>query len=113
MHARLLVIAVVASAGCAAAPSDSTPPLWRVYEQSLKTARYVDLTHPITPSMPVWAGFGGAKFSPAVDPKTGIAYTFAKDGFEATRYELATDQFGTQLDPPAHWNPDFPSIDEL
>src|SRR5262249_49196230 len=27
--------------------------------------------------------------------------------------ELATDQLGTQLDPPAHWNPDFPSIDEL
>ena len=26
---------------------------------------------------------------------------------------LATDQLGTQLDPPAHWNPDYPSIDEL
>src|SRR6266403_560407 len=29
------------------------------------------------------------------------------------RYQLSTDQLGTQLDPPTHWNPDFPSIDEL
>ena len=26
---------------------------------------------------------------------------------------LATDQLGTQLDPPAHWDPDYPAIDEL
>jgi kynurenine formamidase len=26
---------------------------------------------------------------------------------------LSTDQLGTQLDPPAHWAPEFPSIDEL
>ena len=36
-----------------------------------------------------------------------------KDGFEATKYEIATDQFGTQLDPPAHWAPEYPGIDEL
>jgi kynurenine formamidase len=84
-----------------------------MYENVLKSAKYVDLTHAITPSIPVWAGFGGATFGPAVDPKTGIPYTWAKDGFEATRYVLSTDQLGTQLDPPAHWNPDYPSIDEL
>jgi kynurenine formamidase len=39
--------------------------------------------------------------------------TYEKDGFEATRYVLATDQYGTQLDPPAHWAPEFPAIDEL
>lgn len=79
----------------------------------MKIAKYVDLTHSITPAIPVWAGFGGSKFGPTVDPMTGTPYTFSKDGFEATRYELATDQLGTQLDPPAHWNPDFPAIDEL
>jgi len=26
---------------------------------------------------------------------------------------LPTDQYGTQLDPPAHWNPNYPAIDEL
>jgi kynurenine formamidase len=28
-------------------------------------------------------------------------------------YILATDQLGTQLDPPAHWDPNYPAIDEL
>jgi kynurenine formamidase len=79
----------------------------------LKNAKYVDLTHTITPSIPVWAGFGPTTFGPTVNPKTGTPYTWAKDGFEASRYVLATDQLGTQLDPPAHWNPDYPGIDEL
>ena len=96
---------------CACAAKPAT--LWQVYNDSLKGAKYVDLTHTITPTIPVWAGFGPATFGPTVDPKTGKAYTWAKDGFEATRYVLATDQLGTQLDPPAHWNPDYPGIDEL
>jgi kynurenine formamidase len=61
----------------------------------------------------VWKGFGPGHFSATVDPKTGKPYTYAKDGFEATAYRLATDQFGTQLDPPAHWAPEYPGIDEL
>ena len=28
-------------------------------------------------------------------------------------YNLMTDQLGTQLDPPAHWAPEYPAIDEL
>jgi kynurenine formamidase len=87
--------------------------LWKVYDRALRDARYIDLTHSITPNMPVWRGFGPAVFSPAVDPATGRAYTYATDGFEATAYLLRTDQFGTQLDPPAHWAPEFPAIDEL
>jgi kynurenine formamidase len=87
--------------------------LWKVYNQTLSKARYIDLTHDITPNMPVWKGFGPATFKPSVDPTTGTAYTYAKDGFEATAYEIATDQFGTQLDPPAHWAPEYPAIDEL
>ena len=87
--------------------------LWKVYDQSLKNAKYIDLTHTLTPSAPVWKGFGPAKFEPTINPETGKPYTYAKDGFEATRYTLSTDQFGTQLDPPAHWAPEYPSIDEL
>ena len=70
----------------APAPADRTPSLWRVYRDALKAAKYVDLTHTIAPKIPVWAGFGPSQFGPATDPKTGKAYTFAKDGFEATRY---------------------------
>jgi kynurenine formamidase len=87
--------------------------LWQVYDQTLAHARYIDLTHSITPGMPVWKGFGPATFSPSLDPATGQPYTYAKDGFEATAYRIATDQFGTQLDPPAHWAPEYPGIDEL
>src|ERR1051325_4094917 len=89
------------------------PGLWKTYEQSLKNARYIDLTHTLTPSIPVWKGFGPAKFGRTVNPETGKPYEYAKDGFEATRYQLTTDQFGTQLDPPAHWAPEYPAIDEL
>ena len=89
------------------------PGLWRVYDDTLSKARYIDLTHSITPNMPVWKGFGPATFKPSVDPLTGIPYTYAKDGFEATAYNIATDQFGTQLDPPAHWAPEYAGIDEL
>ncbi len=87
--------------------------LWDVYDQSLKHAKYVDLTHTINPSIPVWHGFGPSKFSPTVDPATNRPYTYEKDGFEATHYDLSTDQLGTQLDPPAHWNPYYAAIDEL
>jgi kynurenine formamidase len=90
-----------------------SPGLWQVYDRSLSKARYLDLTHSITPKMPVWKGFGPAKFGPSVDPKSGKAYTYKKDGFEATGYTIATDQFGTQLDPPAHWAPEYAGIDEL
>ena len=94
--------------------------LWQVYETALKSAKYVDLTHTITPTIPVWAGFAQSTFSPAKAgsdiegfAKKGEAYTYKEHGFEATEYTLRTDQLGTQLDPPAHWAPEYPSIDEL
>jgi kynurenine formamidase len=104
------LVLVLAGAGTAAA---ATPPLWRVYDNSLKRAKYVDLTHTITPAIPVWAGFGPSTFSPTINPSTGQPYTYAGDGFEATKYVLQTDQLGTQLDPPAHWAPEWAAIDEL
>jgi kynurenine formamidase len=91
----------------------TSPGLWPVYEKSLKHAKYIDLTHTLTPSIPVWKGFAPSTFGPALNPENGKPYTYAKDGFEATRYNLGTDQFGTQLDPPAHWAPEYPAIDEL
>jgi kynurenine formamidase len=108
-----LATAVMALAAPATAAANGGGDLWKVYDQSLRTAKYIDLTHTITPNMPVWKGFGPAVFSPAVDPATHLAYTYAKDGFEATSYTLSTDQFGTQFDPPAHWAPEQAAIDEI
>ena len=118
--ATLVVVALLAAtpacsrSGTAPEQENPAPPgLWQTYDQSLKTAKYIDLTHTIAPGIPVWKGFGASRFSPSVDPQTRRAYTYSKDGFEATAFQLSTDQLGTQLDPPAHWAPEYPSIDEL
>jgi kynurenine formamidase len=113
---RLAAVAAIAIAVVVPGTADAKAGgegLWRVYDRTLSKARYIDLTHAIAPGIPVWRGFGPATFSPAVDPVTGKPYTYAEHGFEATAYLLRTDQFGTQLDPPAHWVPEFPAIDEL
>ena len=91
----------------------SAPPVCGRSRSVTKGAKYIDLTHTLTPSIPVWKGFGTSKFGPTVNPETGKPYTYARDGFEATHYDLSTDQYGTQLDPPAHWAPEYPAIDEL
>jgi len=99
---------------CSAGQSrTNTEDLWQVYDQVFRHAKYIELSHIITPRIPVWKGFGPSTFEPARDPNTGKAYTYASDGFEATAYHLSTDQLGTQLDPPAHWAPEYPAIDEL
>lgn len=114
-----IVFACTAMISLASNAADDTS-LWSVYEQSLKGAKYVDLTHTITPNIPVWAGFADSTFAPAKAgadiegfATKGDVYTYAKHGFEATEYNLMTDQLGTQLDPPAHWAPEYPAIDEL
>ncbi|MBI1210839.1 MAG: cyclase family protein [Alphaproteobacteria bacterium] len=99
----------VALAGSASA----APGLWQAYDKYFAKAKYIDLTHTVAPDVPVWHGFGPSKFEPTINPETGKPYTYQADGFEATHYDLSTDQLGTQLDPPAHWDPNYPAIDEL
>lgn len=108
-----MLAAVTAGAACTGPRPAAPASLWQVYEQSFRRAKYIDLTHAITPTIPVWPGFGDPTFGPTVNPKTGQPYTYEADGFSATRYLLPTDQLGTQLDPPAHWDPNYPTIDEL
>jgi kynurenine formamidase len=96
-----------------AALAQNQPPLWQLYNDHLKAAKYVDLTHTIEPDSPVWKGFGPQTFQRSVVPATGRPYEYETDGFEAGSYIFSTDQLGTQLDPPAHWDPYFPAIDEL
>jgi kynurenine formamidase len=102
-----------------AAWSDDTS-LWDIYANTLKQAKYIDLTHAFTPTIPVWLGFGHAAFKPAVAGEAiagyvekGQEFTYAQHGFVATAYDLPTDQYGTQLDPPAHWNEWGATISDL
>lgn len=94
--------------------------LWTLYQQSLKSAKYIDLTHAFAPVQPVWPGFGNATFGPATAgndlgdfAKRGDVFTYEKHGFVASSYRLTTDQYGTQLDPPSHWNPLGATISDL
>ena len=94
--------------------------LWQMYESQLKNCKYVDLTHAFSPTIAVWPGFGNAKFKPTTAGadmpgyiNIGQEFTYAKHGFIATSYEIPTDQYGTQLDPPAHWDEYGATISDL
>lgn len=78
----------------------------------ISSKRFVDLTHTFSPSTPVWQGFGQATFSSAADPKTGRPYTIAQDGFRAFFYSMV-GQYGTHIDPPAHFDPHGMTVDEI
>ena len=114
----LLMVGVFASAGGALAAD--TPKLWSLYDTVLKGCKYVDLTHAFNPTIAVWPGFGHATFKPAQAGadipnyvQKGEEFTYAKHGFIATAYQLTTDQYGTQLDPPAHWDEYGATISDL
>lgn len=95
----------------AAAPARADGDLARVY-RVIAGKQFVDLTHSFGPATPVWSGFGQAKFSPAADPKTHEAYTIAKDGFRTTYYEMV-GQYGTHVDPPAHFADNGITMDKI
>jgi kynurenine formamidase len=115
---RLALVSIACSAPAVALAQGSS--LWPVYDNALKAAKYIDLTHAFEPVQPVWPGFANATFRPAVAGRdiegyvaAGEEFTYEKHGFVATAYELATDQYGTQLDPPSHWNPLGATISDL
>ena len=94
--------------------------LWALYQSIFKNCEYVDLTHAFSPTIIVWPGFGNAKFKPAIAGaempgyiNEGQEFTYEKHGFIATAYEIHTDQYGTQLDPPAHWDEYGATISDL
>src|SRR5262245_41699346 len=96
----LAAVAVVGLAAARPASAQEAHPLWDLYTNNFKTAKYVDLTHAFEPVQPVWPGFGHAVFKPAVAgqdlgdyAKKGDEFTYEKHGFIATAYELTTDQY--------------------
>jgi len=74
--------------------------------------QFIDLTHSFGPTTPVWSGFGQADFTPAFDPKTRKPYTIKDDGFRTTYYNMV-GQYGTHVDPPAHFTEDGLTMDKI
>ncbi|MXQ13705.1 cyclase family protein [Microvirga makkahensis] len=121
---RLPAVILITASLLPSSVSAQQPPqnqgLWSVYEQATKGAKHIDLTHAFAPVQPVWPGFGQAEFKATTAGadipdyvKRGEEYTYAKHGFVATSYVLTTDQYGTQLDPPAHWDEYGATISDL
>ena len=94
--------------------------LWDVYNKYFMKCKYVDLTHAFHPTQPVWPGFGQARFEATKAgadlgdyASIGDVYTYTDHGFVATSYWIPTDQYGTQLDPPSHWDEYGATISDL
>ena len=97
-------------------PQSNLSSLHTVFKTHLASAKFIDLTHPIAPGMPLWAAFDKEAFAfgPAIAGSDGgmgdsfvskgDPFTYGLQGFIGSSYTLPTDQIGTQLDPPAHWN---------
>lgn len=121
MKKTCLFVAAAIFAGVLPAFSGAgSPGLWALYFDALKDAKYIDLTHAFEPVQPVWPGFANAEFRPATAGRTiegyverGQEFTYQQHGFVATAYALPTDQYGTQLDPPAHWDEFGATISDL
>jgi len=112
MRRTATLAAAATLAAFAASPvSAADNGLWDVYENTFKKAKYIDLTHAFSPTIPVWPGFGHADFTATEAGRAiegyveeGQEFTYEDHGFIATSYWIPTDQYGTQLDPPAHWD---------
>ena len=111
MHRAILLIGALCALTLNTASARDQSDLATAY-RVIASKTFVDLTHSFGPQTPVWSGFGQAKFSPAADPKTHEPYTIAKDGFRATYYEMV-GQYGTHVDPPAHFAPDGITMDQI
>jgi kynurenine formamidase len=92
-------------------PAGAGSDLERAY-RIIAGKQFIDLTHSFGPTTPVWSGFGQADFTPAFDPKTRKPYTIKEDGFRATNYNMV-GQYGTHVDPPAHFAEDGITMDKI
>ncbi|MCA1474234.1 cyclase family protein [Bradyrhizobium sp. NBAIM08] len=108
-HIIILFAAVsIVSSACNVASSASLDTAYK----TIAAARFVDLTHSFGPNTPVWSGFSQAKMAPALDPATSQPYSIEHDGFRTTYYEMV-GQYGTHIDPPAHFDERGATLDQI
>jgi kynurenine formamidase len=109
---RRLACLVFTTIGCALLVAPAAANDLDTVARILAGKTFIDLTHSFGPDSPVWSGFGQAKMTPAVDPQTGQPYTIPKDGFRSTYYQMV-GQYGTHVDPPAHFAEDGITMDRI
>jgi kynurenine formamidase len=104
-------MAMLLAGASAAGPARAAGSLADAYA-TIAGKEFVDLTHAFGTKTPVWAGFGQATMTAAADPATHQPYTIDKNGFRTTFYSMV-GQYGTHVDPPAHFDPDGITMDEI
>ena len=107
-RASSIVLALAVLSGTAAGACSDLASAYRI----IAGKEFVDLTHSFGPGTPVGAGFGQAKFAPAFDPKTKRPYTLKEDVFRTTSNDM-NGQYGTHVDPPAHFAEDGITMDRI
>jgi kynurenine formamidase len=95
-------------------------PLWKFYDSTLKSAKYIDLTHALAPGGPLGEGFADFRVGPTLAGVTipgliqlGEPFSYEKQGAAITAYDLPMDHIGTQFGPPAHLNPHGATISDI
>jgi len=111
MQQKTLILAALACGLLSAVQAAAAGSLAEAYA-TIASKRFVDLTHSFSPETPVWKGFGQATMAAAADPRTQQPYTIEHDGFRTTFYALVA-QYGTHIDPPAHFDPAGQTLDDL
>jgi kynurenine formamidase len=105
---RIRAAAIIAlSAILYATPGLSAPTATADLDQiyaALASKRFVDLTHTFGPTTPHWKGFG--------EEKVTTLYTIKKDGFKVQQF-THVGQWGTHIDPPAHFHEGLRTVDEI
>jgi kynurenine formamidase len=94
------------------------PGLWQTWDESFAHARYVCLSHVLEPGAPLWAGFKpSSRFELAQvkpDEKSGyVDANYDKVGWTSYSVRLASENWGTHLDAPAHFHPCQTGSDEI
>ncbi len=88
---------------------ESPPSLWPVVEM-LRSKEFVDLTHSFGPGIPHWPGFDGEERVTVYHYDEGIGTKGS--GFLAHQYKIP-GQWGTHVDPPAHFVRGKRFLDEI
>jgi len=101
----VLFLALLACSGCAAGKKPGLPEIWQV----LKDKEFVDLTHSFEPGIPHWPGFPDEKAETLFWYDPGVA---PGSGFYA-QYFSHVGQWGTHVDPPAHFVKGGRTVDQI
>ncbi len=104
MRATAIILSFVLLPATAVLSDPAAAPAPNEMYALLASKRFVDLTHTFGPDTPHWKGFGKETVT--------TLYTIKKDGFKVQQF-THVGQWGTHIDPPAHFHEGLRTVDEI